>query len=111
MTVRAASAGALSAASEDSNAARHTSRERRSLLDIEELATWLGIEVGFVRRLIAQRRIPFVKIGKFVRFDPNEIEAWIDGQRIPPESGRPSDGWKVRVDTASFRPTVLRYGE
>jgi excisionase family DNA binding protein len=37
----------------------------------------------FVRRLIAERRVPFRKIGKFIRFDPHEIEEWIDAQRVP----------------------------
>jgi excisionase family DNA binding protein len=52
------------------------------LLDVEELAQWLGVEQGFVRRLIAERRVPFVKIGKFVRFDPDEIRAWVDGRSV-----------------------------
>jgi excisionase family DNA binding protein len=55
-----------------------------SFLDIEDLATCLRVDVGFLRRLVAKRRIPFVKLGKFVRFDPAEIAAWIDGQRVPP---------------------------
>jgi excisionase family DNA binding protein len=66
-----------------------------SLLDIAEVAQWLGVEQGFVRRLIAQRRIPFVKIGKFVRFDPDEITVWIDNRRVssePPASGRRFSG-------------------
>jgi excisionase family DNA binding protein len=57
-----------------------------ALLDIDDLASWLGVEPGFVRRLIAQRRIPFLKIGKYVRFDPAEIPAWIDGQRVQAET-------------------------
>ena len=68
---------------------------RPPLLDIEELAQWLGVEQGFVRRLIAQRRIPFVKIGKFVRFDPDEISVWIDNRRVslePPTASRRSSG-------------------
>ena len=52
------------------------------LIDIEALASWLGVEVVFVRRLVAERRIPFLKIGKFVRFDPDEVAMWIDDQRI-----------------------------
>jgi excisionase family DNA binding protein len=48
----------------------------------EALATWLGVEIVFVRRLVAERRIPFLKIGKFVRFDPPEVARWIDGQRV-----------------------------
>ena len=38
--------------------------------------------VRFVRRLVAERRIPYVKVGKFVRFDPAELEAWIDERRV-----------------------------
>jgi hypothetical protein len=33
---------------------------------------------------VADRRIPFVKWGHLLRFDPAEIEAWIDGSRRPP---------------------------
>jgi excisionase family DNA binding protein len=53
------------------------------------VACWLGVEAGFIRRLIAERRIPFVKIGKYVRFDPDDVAGWIDTQRVPPESRRP----------------------
>ena len=64
------------------------------LIDSEALASWLGVEIVFVRRLVAERRIPFLKIGKFVRFDPDEVAMWIDDQRIaavragPGRSGR-----------------------
>jgi excisionase family DNA binding protein len=44
----------------------------------------LGVKVRHVRRLVADRRIPFVKWGHLLRFDPAEIEAWIDGSRRPP---------------------------
>jgi excisionase family DNA binding protein len=53
-------------------------------LDVDQLALWLGVDVGFLRRLVAKRKIPFVKLGKFVRFDPAEISAWIDVQRVRP---------------------------
>ncbi|MGA2307338.1 MAG: helix-turn-helix domain-containing protein [Acidimicrobiales bacterium] len=52
------------------------------LIDSEALAAWLGVEIVFVRRLVAERRIPFLKIGKFVRFDPLEVAGWIDDQRV-----------------------------
>jgi excisionase family DNA binding protein len=52
------------------------------LLDIAGLANQLGVTERFVRRLIAQRRVSFYKIGKFIRFDPIEIENWIDQRRV-----------------------------
>jgi excisionase family DNA binding protein len=52
------------------------------LLDVAATAARLGVTVRFVRRLVAERRIPYVKVGKFVRVDPTELEHWIDEQRI-----------------------------
>jgi len=54
----------------------------RCLLDVAQLAAQLGVRERFVRRLIAERRVPFCKIGKFIRFDPHEIEGWIDARRV-----------------------------
>ena len=52
------------------------------LLDIAQLAERLGVSERFVRRLVEERRIPFLKIGKFVRFDPGDIDRWIALQRV-----------------------------
>ena len=54
------------------------------LLAIGELAELLGVSERHVRRLVAERRIPFIKWGHFLRFDPNEIERWLDRSRINP---------------------------
>ena len=70
-----------------------TSVERRPLLDVQDVATWLGVDVVYVRRLVSERRIPFLKIGKYVRFDPDEVLSWMDGMRVHPSartSGRRS---------------------
>jgi excisionase family DNA binding protein len=56
------------------------------LVDIVWVARRLGVKVRHVRRLVSDRRIPFVKWGHLLRFDPAEIEAWIDGSRRPPAS-------------------------
>ena len=52
------------------------------LLDIEGVAVSLGVSVRHVRRLVAERRIPFVKWGKLLRFDAAEIARWLDAQRV-----------------------------
>jgi len=51
------------------------------LLDITALADHLGVTVRHVRRLVHERRIPFVKWGHLIRFDPDEVAAWLDGHR------------------------------
>ena len=62
-------------------AAEHTA----ALWDIEAVARRLGVRVRHVRRLVHERRIPFIKWGHLLRFDPDEIEAWIDQARKPPQ--------------------------
>ncbi|MGH7746576.1 MAG: helix-turn-helix domain-containing protein [Acidimicrobiales bacterium] len=52
------------------------------LLTIEQLADRLGSSVRHVRRLVAERRVPYVKVGRFVRFDEEEISAWLDEHRV-----------------------------
>ena len=56
---------------------------RRGLIDVPALAVELGVTQRFIRRLVAEDRVPFLKIGKFVHFDPREIDEWVDQQRHP----------------------------
>lgn len=53
-----------------------------NLLDVEGVADVLGVNVRYVRRLVAERRIPFIKWGRYLRFDPDELAAWIDEARV-----------------------------
>lgn len=52
------------------------------LLDAAALARRLGITERHVRRLVAERRIPFVKVGRFVRFHPNAVAAWLERRAV-----------------------------
>ena len=59
------------------------------LLDISDVADRLSVTERFVRRLVAERRIPYLKIGKYVRFDPDDLDAWLDQRRFRPKSETP----------------------
>jgi excisionase family DNA binding protein len=52
------------------------------LLTMEEAADRLGTSTRFVRRLIAERRIAYVKVGRHVRLDPTDVEAFITDSRV-----------------------------
>jgi excisionase family DNA binding protein len=54
------------------------------LLDLPAVAIRLGVGERHVRRLVAERRIPFVKWGHLLRFDQEDVEAWIDAHRQMP---------------------------
>ena len=68
----------------DTRSAYHPVELPSRLLTIAEVAELLGVEVRHVRRLVQERRIPFIKWGHLLRFDPIEIAAWLDQHRRHP---------------------------
>ncbi|MBT3367835.1 MAG: helix-turn-helix domain-containing protein [Nitrospina sp.] len=60
----------------------------RHLLDYKSAAEWLGIRPQSLRRWVSQRRIPFKKLGRVVRFDADELQSWIDSHSIHAEGDR-----------------------
>jgi excisionase family DNA binding protein len=55
-----------------------------TLLTVDQAAQRLGTKPRFIRRLIAERRIPYVKLGSHVRLDDSDIDAFIDAGRVTP---------------------------
>ena len=52
------------------------------LLTVEQAAERLGTPVRFVRRLIAERRIRFCRIGRYVRIAPSDLATFIEAGRV-----------------------------
>jgi excisionase family DNA binding protein len=52
------------------------------LLTVEDTADRLGTSVRFVRRLIFERRIAFVKVGRHVRIAAADLDAYIRAGRV-----------------------------
>lgn len=57
------------------------------LLDVDSAASYLGVTPRWVRRAVAERRIPHVKVGRYVRFDPADLKAYLERQRVPAGRG------------------------
>lgn len=56
------------------------------LLTPDEVAARLKASLRFVRRLVAERRIEFVKVGRLVRFEEATVTAFIERNRVVPIS-------------------------
>jgi excisionase family DNA binding protein len=61
------------------------------LLTVDEAAERLGTSARFVRRLIAERRIAYTKLGRHVRLATRDLDAFVASGRVEPRS---LAGWR-----------------
>lgn len=72
-----------------STIAQPTAPAPNQLLDYQELSIWLNDSVRHLRRLVNERRIPYIKVGHFVRFDPEQVHRWLEDNANAPITGAP----------------------
>lgn len=57
--------------------------DARPLLDVPGAAKRLGCSERFMRRLVQERRVPFVKLaGSKIRFLESDLDRWVVSQRV-----------------------------
>jgi excisionase family DNA binding protein len=62
--------------------------DRPELLTVQQAAECLNVSVRNIRHQVHQRRLPIVKIGRLVRIERGELEAFIERCRV--DSAHPS---------------------
>lgn len=60
---------------------------RRPLLDTRGAGSYTGLGERYIRRLRSERRIPCVRIGGRVLFDPDDLDRLIEAHREPALNG------------------------
>ena len=55
---------------------------QKRLIGMEECAAYLGITVGSLYVWVHQRKIPYIKVGKLVKFDLIAIDAWLKERTV-----------------------------
>jgi excisionase family DNA binding protein len=61
------------------------------LLTVEAAAERMSTSVRFIRRLVAERRIEFVKVGRHVRISETALAEFIEAGRVRPMTA--TDVW------------------
>jgi excisionase family DNA binding protein len=54
------------------------------LLTVDEAAERIGMSVRHVRRLLAERRIGYHRLGRAVRLHPADLDAYVATTRVAP---------------------------
>jgi excisionase family DNA binding protein len=76
---------------------------REGLLTVREAAQYLAVSVSTLYGWVWRRRIPFVKIGRALRFDPQDLAAFIEANKhvprkeISPTSSRVNPCYNTRA--------------
>jgi len=77
------------------------------LLDAPEVSERLGVPLSWVRDAARRNAIPHVRLGRYVRFDPSDIERWIEEQKQPAIRLRPAacDAKTPGLPAAAYAPS------
>jgi len=55
---------------------------KRVWLDVAAAADWLSVDERFIRRLVAERRVTYHKVGRYLRFDARDLDEFLDNCRV-----------------------------
>ena len=66
------------------NPAKPTPLEDKFILTSEEAAEFLGVSLRTIRYWVATRRIPYFHLGRFIRFKPADLAAFLESGRVEP---------------------------
>jgi excisionase family DNA binding protein len=58
------------------------------LLNVRGLSHLIGVKQPTIRKWVHERRIPFLKVGRCVRFRPSPIERWLKRSSFEGRSNR-----------------------
>ena len=58
-------------------------------LTLAQAATYLNVSERFMRRLVAERRIAFHKVGHFLRFRADDLDTFLEAGRVEPPPPHP----------------------
>ena len=62
---------------------------RLQLMTISEAAVFLNLKISMLRSMVFRKEIPFLKLGRLVRFRAQDLEEWVLARRsTPPGFGR-----------------------
>ena len=54
------------------------------LISVNEAAVYTGLSPHTIYTMVSQRRIPYVKVGRLVKFDEGMLQAWIKQHTVMP---------------------------
>lgn len=57
---------------------------KKQFLSPQELSAYTGLSLNTIYSWVSQKRIPYIKISRLVKFNVSEIDEWMRGMRVEP---------------------------
>ncbi|NOT80836.1 MAG: excisionase family DNA-binding protein [Bacteriovoracaceae bacterium] len=54
----------------------------KKILNFTEASTYLNVKQSWLRMAIFKKTIPFIKVGRLIRFDLEELNQWLSKNSI-----------------------------
>lgn len=54
----------------------------RELMNVEELSNYLNVNISWIYERTSKKKLPFIKVGKYVRFNKDQIDQWLESQTV-----------------------------
>lgn len=66
-----------------------TDERKNDLLTYQEARSYLFdlVSVSYLQKLVSRQEIPFMKIGRAVRFKKSDLDTWLEQRRVPAAGG------------------------
>jgi excisionase family DNA binding protein len=59
-------------------------KKRKSLMTFDETLKFLNIKESYLRSLVFKKAIPYLKIGRLLRFNEDTLIDWMESNRVEP---------------------------
>jgi excisionase family DNA binding protein len=60
------------------------------LMSVKDAAAYTGLSPHTIYSMVSERRIPFIKVGRLVRFDEAMLQTWIKQHTVMPMPSKAS---------------------
>ena len=57
-------------------------KDIEKLLNIDEVSDLIGLSQSTIYKMVNTKRIPYVKVGRLVKFEPSKIRLWIEQNSV-----------------------------
>lgn len=61
---------------------KQNDKNTAALLGIRQLAIQLGYSEIGIRKMVDERRIPYIRVGKLIKFDQQVIADWLQNRTV-----------------------------